>query len=82
MVLIVKQVLLYIHRTFLKNCPFMMKIRTSQDGQKLFVKEISGDHNHELSEVLILFCICMVANTNWVNHTHIDLMRKVPLYAS
>ena len=32
----------------------MMKIRTSQDGQKLFVKEISGDHNHELSEVLIL----------------------------
>ena len=38
------------YRTFLKDCPFVIKIRAT-DGQKLRVKEICGDHNHELSEV-------------------------------
>ena len=39
------------HITFLKDCPFSIKIRASQDGQKLCVKEVSGDHTHELSKV-------------------------------
>lgn len=39
--------------TFLKECPFIIKIRTSGDGQKLCVKEISGEHNHELSKVCV-----------------------------
>lgn len=29
----------------------MIKVRVTKDGQKLFVKEMSGEHNHVLSEV-------------------------------
>ena len=32
----------------------MIKVRASKDGQKLYIKEISGEHNHELSEVRII----------------------------
>ena len=39
------------HSTFLKDCPFSIKIRASQDGKKLCVKEVSSDHTHELSKV-------------------------------
>ena len=39
--------------TFLKECPFNIKIRTSGDGQELYVKEINGEHNHELSKVCV-----------------------------
>ena len=42
------------YRTFLKDCPFVIKVRATRDGQKLYVKEISGEHNHELSEVKII----------------------------
>ena len=38
----------------------MMKIRTRLDGKKLYVKEISGDHNHELSEVFT-FDVCILS---------------------
>lgn len=50
--LILLQLRIVYHRTFLKNCPFVIKIRTRLDGQRLYVKEICGDHNHELPEVL------------------------------
>ena len=39
------------YSTFLKECPFAIKIRMSQDGNRLYVKEIGGDHTHELSKV-------------------------------
>ena len=42
------------YRTFLKDCPFRIKVRATKDGQKLYIKEISGEHNHELSEVKII----------------------------
>ena len=45
------------HRTFLKDCPFVIKVRVTKDGQKLYVKEISGEHNHELSEVKTIIII-------------------------
>ena len=28
----------------------MIKVRATKDGQKLYIKEISGEHNHELSD--------------------------------
>ena len=45
-------------RTFLKDCPFVIKVRTTADGEKLYIKEISGtgDHNHDLSEVWFPTC--------------------------
>ena len=46
--------------TFLKECPFIIKIRTSGDGQKLCVKEVSGEHNHELSKVCVTWCFIYV----------------------
>ena len=33
----------------------MIKVRATKDGQKLYIKEISGEHNHELSEVMRYF---------------------------
>ena len=42
------------YRTFLKDCPFRIKVKATKDGQKLYIKEISGEHNHELSEVKII----------------------------
>ena len=33
----------------------MIKVRATKDGQKLYIKEISGKHNHELSEVMRYF---------------------------
>ena len=41
-------------RTFLKDCPFVIKVRATNDGQKLVIKQISGEHSHELSEEV--FC--------------------------
>ena len=32
----------------------MIKVRATKDGQKLYIKEISGEHNHDLSEVRII----------------------------
>ena len=29
----------------------MIKIKTTLDGEKLHIKEIRGEHNHDLSEV-------------------------------
>ena len=40
-----------------KDCPFVIKVRV--DGQKLCIKEISGEHNHELSEVRIIVNVVM-----------------------
>ena len=34
----------------------MIKVRATKDGDKLYIKEISGEHNHELSEVRIIIC--------------------------
>ncbi len=42
---------LYLCRTFQMECPFMVKVRVTKDGQKLFVKEMCGEHNHVLTEV-------------------------------
>ena len=36
---------------FFDGLSFMIKVRATKDGQKLFIKEISGERNHELSEV-------------------------------
>ncbi|KAG1650976.1 Zinc finger SWIM domain-containing protein 3 [Nymphon striatum] len=38
--------------TFLKGCPFTIKVRVTPDGKNLFVKEIGGVdcHNHEISQ--------------------------------
>ena len=33
----------------------MIKVRATKDGQKLYIKEISGERNHELSEVMRYF---------------------------
>ena len=38
----------------MKDCPFVIKVRATKDGQKLYIKEIFGEHNHELSEVRII----------------------------
>ena len=46
-----------LYRTFLKDCPFVIKVRATKDGQKLYIKEISEEHNHELSEVRIMYCM-------------------------
>lgn len=54
--------LISFHRTLLKDCPFVIKVRTTADGQKLYIKEMSGDHNHELSEVW--FPTYLIANFN------------------
>ena len=50
----------YLLRTFLKDCPFVIKVRATKDGQKLYIKEISGEHNHELSEVRIIVYVTNV----------------------
>ena len=39
----------------MKDCPFVIKVIPIQDRQKLYVKEVSGDHTHELSEVKMIF---------------------------
>ena len=44
------------YRTFLKDCPFVIKFRATKDGDKLYIKEIGGEHNHDLSEVRIILC--------------------------
>ena len=41
------------YSTFLKDCPFMIKVRMSPDGNKLVIKEMGGEHNHNLSKVSI-----------------------------
>ena len=46
-----------LYRTFLKDCPYVIKVRATKDGQKLYIKEISKEHNHELSEVRIMHCM-------------------------
>ena len=33
------------------ECPFMIKIRASDDGQRLVIREMVSTHNHELSKV-------------------------------
>ena len=33
------------------ECPFYVKLRATLDGTKLYVKEMNGNHNHELSQV-------------------------------
>ena len=39
----------------------MIRVRATKDGQKLYIKEISGEHNHELSEVrLIVYVTNMI----------------------
>ena len=38
----------------------IINIRTSGDGQKLCVKEVSGEHNHELSKVCMTWCFTYV----------------------
>ena len=37
--------------TFLKDCPFVIKVRLSSDGNKLVIPEICGEHNYSLSKV-------------------------------
>ena len=33
------------------NCPAVIKLRSSGDGTKLVVTEISEEHNHEVNKV-------------------------------
>ena len=39
----------------MKEFSFVIKVRATKDGQKLYIKEISGEHNHELCEVMHYF---------------------------
>ncbi|KAK0066452.1 mastermind-like protein 2 [Biomphalaria pfeifferi] len=39
-----------IHKTIKQSCPFSLKVRATVDGQRLFVREMSSLHNHEISE--------------------------------
>ena len=42
---------LIFNSTFLKDCPFQIKVRLSTDGNKLVIQNIIGEHNHSLSKV-------------------------------
>ena len=50
-------IIVFLCSTFLKECPFIIKIRASQDGKKLCIKDVSGQHTHELSKVSHI-CVC------------------------
>ena len=41
----------YSNSTLLMECPFYIKLRATSDGKKLYVKEMNGENNHELSQV-------------------------------
>lgn len=38
------------HKTIKQACPFSLKVRATVDGQRLFIREMSSLHNHEISE--------------------------------
>ena len=42
------------------ECPFMMKVRTTTDSQKLIITEFKEEHNHEVSQVLSTKIICLL----------------------
>ena len=33
------------------QCPFYIKIQANSNGQRLVVKHLSSDHNHEINQV-------------------------------
>ena len=39
------------------NCPFLLKLSCSRDGQVLIVRSFVNEHYHEISEIHIL-CTC------------------------
>ena len=41
----------YFFRTFQMECPFIIRLKTTDNGQKLFVKSMNSEHNHEINEV-------------------------------
>ena len=41
------------------ECPFYIKLRATLDGTKPYVKEMNGEHNHELLKVG-LFCFLII----------------------
>ena len=49
----------------------MIKVRATKDGQKLYVKEISGEHNHDLSEVKIIIFVAQNGHNYYTLYTHI-----------
>lgn len=42
---------MFSYRTYQKECPFSMKICASSDGNRLIIKHINENHNHELNKV-------------------------------
>ena len=37
------------------KCPFNVKVGYSADGQRLIIKSMDGEHNHEIDQVLHKF---------------------------
>lgn len=44
------------HRTYRKDCPFVLSLRATDDGKGLRVTRFSDDHNHEISKVITRLC--------------------------
>ena len=40
-----------IFRTFQMECPFIIRLKTTDNGQKLFVKSMNSEHDHEINKV-------------------------------
>lgn len=43
--------------TFQKKCPFALKLRTSQDSEKLVATSLIDKHNHAVYEVIRWFSV-------------------------
>lgn len=39
------------------GCTYLVKVRANSSGQKLYVKSISGEHNHPVTKVSHLDCM-------------------------
>ena len=40
-----------VFRTFQIECPFIIRLKNTDSGQKLFVKSMNSEHNHEIDKV-------------------------------
>ena len=50
-----------VFRTFQMECPFIIRLKTIGNGQKLFVKSMNSEHNHEINKVR-QYCNSFAAN--------------------
>ena len=42
------------------NCPFNVKVKCSQDGQRLVIKSMNDQHNHEANQVFYIYLMHQV----------------------